>query len=66
MLSDPVTFANGYQAIRVPSKVLSYWTEPNRGAPVLFCGLEDGRVYQSKIVDEARQWVLHTPSMEGR
>jgi hypothetical protein len=73
MPSESMTFANGYQAIRVPAKVTAYWTAQGPDQPVLFCGLDDGRVYQSMRVrngpasdDYARQWVLYTPSMEDR
>ena len=61
--------------IRVPAKVVKYWTEvaPEAFVPdALFCGLDDGRVYVSVKVDIAppdqppRQWVLHTPAMADR
>ena len=61
--------------IRVPAKVVKYWTEvaPEAFVPdALFCGLDDGRVYVSvKVPDDTtaghtRQWVLHTPAMADR
>ena len=61
--------------IRVPAKVVKYWTEvaPEAFVPdALFCGLDDGRVYVSVKVDIAppdqppRRWVLHTPAMTDR
>ena len=61
--------------IRVPAKVVKYWTEvaPEAFVPdALFCGLDDGRVYVSVKVDIAppgqppRQWALHTPAMTDR
>ena len=62
--------------IRVPAKVVKYWTEvaPEAFVPdALFCGLDDGRVYVSVKVrdgagpdDYVRQWVLHTPAMADR
>ena len=61
--------------IRVPAKVVKYWTEvaPEAFVPdALFCGLDDGRVYVSVKVDIAppdqppRKWVLHTPAVPDR
>ena len=61
--------------IRVPAKVVKYWTEvaPEAFVPdALFCGLDDGRVYVSVKVDIAppdqppRKWALHTPAITDR
>ena len=70
-----------WREIRVPAKVLKYWSEPDvfggQIAPLLFCGLDDGSVYQSVKIpcskgpqdglpNYTRRWELHTPAMEGR
>ena len=70
-----------WREIRVPAKVVKYWREkgaafdnvlPNgmshRGVypTLLFCGLDDGSVYQSTKTERGREWVLHTPALENR
>ena len=70
-----------WNQIRVKARVVKYWKEkgaafdnvlPNgmsqRGVypTLLFCGLDDGRVYQSVKTGDGREWVLHTPAMEDR
>lgn len=54
--------------IRVPAKVVRYWTEKIEPYvnPILFCALDDGRVYQSVKTEEGRVWVLHTPAIPDR
>ena len=61
--------------IRVPAKVVRYWSEGGASFDdpmLLFCGLDDGRVYVSvKVPDDTtaghtRQWALHTPAMTDR
>ncbi len=62
--------------IRVPAKVVRYWSEGGASFDdpmLLFCGLDDGRVYVSVKVrdgagpdDYVRQWVLYTPAMADR
>ena len=49
--------------IRVPSKVLKVWEDGG----MLWCALEDGRVYRSEdLGDLAYKWVLAIPAMEDR
>lgn len=73
---------DAWQQIRVPAKVVRYWSERMTSAEntiILFCGLDDGRVYLSVKVpctkgetgdgmleNYTREWVLHTPAMENR
>ena len=61
--------------IRVPAKVVRYWSEGGASFDdpmLLFCGLDDGRVYVSVKVDIAppdqppRKWALHTPAITDR
>lgn len=66
--------------IRVPAKVVRSWTErvgwtatdtsgnitETFEPPMLFCILDDGRVYQSVKGGEGRSWVLHTPAIPDR
>jgi len=70
-----------WREIRVPAKVVKYWTEweskVDSPLPFLFCGLDDGSVYQSVKIpcskgpqdglpNYTRRWELHTPALEGR
>lgn len=65
--------------IRVPFKVVKFWdtlettdSQDERCntsvliTRTLFCGLEDGRVYQSVKTEEGRVWALHTPAVPDR
>ena len=77
--------------IRVPAKVVRSWTErvgwtatdtsgnitETFEPPMLFCILDDGRVYQSvkvpcskgpqdSLANYTREWHLHTPAIPDR
>ena len=67
-----------WNQIRVKAKVVKYWNVDGPG-PIeyLFCGLDDGSVYQSVKIpcskgpqdglpNYTRRWELHTPAVADR